>query len=117
MIGNESGSATLQFRIDEAEPRVQLSGLRWFYSNDISQEGVMEDITNLTNRTTESQLITSFSSDGLFFNLTVVNIQQARLEGEETDEGRYFLQATNPAGSSVAYVNLQVYGRLCLLAV
>ena len=112
MIGNETENATLQFRIDNAAPAVVLSGLRWFYSDDISQEGETEEITNLTTRTTGgSGLVNSFSSDGLFFNITVVNILQERLEGQETDEGRYFLQATNPAGSSEAYVDLQVYGR------
>ena len=111
VIGNENESSTLQFMIDNAEPVVELSGLRWFYSAEISQSATMEDITNSTNRTTGSQLITSFSSDGRFFNLTVVNIQQQRQEGEETDQGRYFLQATNPAGTSAAYVDLEVYGK------
>ena len=106
VIGNENESSTLQFRIDNAEPVVKLSGLRWFYSAELSQSATMEDITNSTNR--GSQLITSFSSDGRFFNLTIVNIQQ---EGEETDQGRYFLQATNPARTSLAYVDLDVYGK------
>ena len=106
VIGYESESATLQFRIDDAEPAVELSGLRWLYSPNTS--ATTEDVTNSTNRTRDSQLITSFSSDGRFFNITVVNIQQ-RLR--ETDGGQYFLQATNPAGSSMAYVDLKVYGK------
>ena len=109
-------NATLQFRIDSADPRVLLSGLRWFYSeqlvNSISQQETVEEITNRTNRTSESELVTSFSSDGVYFNITVVNIAQERLGGEETDRGRYFLQATNPAGSSVAFIALEVYGTL-----
>ena len=113
VIGNESMSATLQFRIDNADPRVMFSGLRWFYSgrfaDDISDDGV-EEITNLTTRTTDSGLVTSFSSDGTYFNITVVNILQDRLGGEATDEGRYFLQATNPAGVSVDFIDLVVYG-------
>ena len=112
VIGNENESSTLQFRIDNAEPVVELSGLRWFYSAELSQSATMEDITNSTNR--GSQLITSFSSDGRFFNLTIVNIQQHRQEGGETDQGRYFLQATNPAGTSLAYVDFDandVYGK------
>ena len=111
VIGNENDSVTLQFRIDNAIPVVELSELRWFYSSDISQSATMDDITNSTNRTMGSQLVTSFSDDGRFFNITVVNIQQQRQEGEETDQGRYFLQATNPAGSSMAYVDLEVYGK------
>ena len=114
MIGNESMSATLQFRIDNADPRVMLSGLRWFYSerfaDDISDDGV-EEITNMTTRTTGSEFVTSFSSDGTYFNITVVNIQQDRLGGEDTDEGRYFLQAINPAGVSVDFIDLIVFGK------
>ena len=114
VIGNENLSATLQFRIDNADPRVMLSGLRWFYSerfaDDISDDGV-EEITNLTNRTIDFELVTSFSSDGTYFNITVVNIKQDRLGGEDTDEGRYFLQATNPAGVSVDFIDLVVHGK------
>ena len=105
VVGNESENATLQFRIDDAEPRVQLSGLRWFFSDDL------EEITNLTSRTGSSRLVTSFSSDGVYFNITIVNILQERRDGEVTDEGRYFLLATNAAGSSMAFVNLEVYGK------
>ena len=108
-------NATLQFRIDNADPRVLLSGLRWFYSEqrvDSLSHGTVVEITNRTNRTSESRLVTSFSSDGVYFNITVVNIAQERLGGEETDRGRYFLQATNPAGSSVAFIDLEVYGML-----
>ena len=113
VIGNESMSATLRFRIDNADPRVMFSGLRWFYSGrfagDISDDGV-EEITNMSTRTTDSELLTSFSSDGTYFNIIVVNILQDRLGGEATDEGRYFLQATNPAGVSVDFIDLVVYG-------
>ena len=108
-------NATLQFRIDNADPTVLLSGLRWFYSEqlvDSISHGRVVEITNRTNRTSESELVTSFSSDGVYFNITVVNIAQERLGGEETDRGRYFLQATNPAGSSVAFIDLEVYGML-----
>ena len=113
VVGYENMNATLQFRIDNADPRVLLSGLRWYYSkqpvNSILQ-GTVVEITNITNRTSESRLVTSFSSDGVYFNITVVNIAQERLGGEDTDRGRYFLQATNPAGSSVAFIDLELYG-------
>ena len=115
VIGNESMSATLQFRIENADPQVLLSGLRWYYSkaivNDLSHQTVVE-ITNETNRTSVSLLVTSFSSDGEFFNLTIENIAQDRMGGEETDAGRYFLQATNPAGASFAFIDLEVFGML-----
>ena len=116
VIGYENMNATLQFRIDNADPRVLLSGLRWFYSEqlvDSISDGTVVEITNRMNRTSESQLVASFSSDGIYFNITVVNIVQERLGGKETDRGRYFLQATNPAGSSVAFIELEVYGMLC----
>ena len=116
VIGYENMNATLQFRIDNADPRVLLSGLQWFYSEqlvDSISHGTVVEITNIINRTSESRLVTSFSSDGIYFNITVVNIAQERLGGEETDRGRYFLQATNPAGSSVAFIDLEVYGMLC----
>ena len=115
VIGNESMSATLQFRIDNAAPPVLLSGLRWFYSDNVASnisDVRVEEITNLTNRTSDSQFMTAFSSDGTYFNLTVVNIVRERLGGEDTDEGRYFLRATNPAGISVAFIDLVVYGML-----
>ena len=102
VIGNESENATLQFRIDDAEPRVKLSGLRWFYSYDLEE---------ITSRTGSSRLVTSFSSDGVYFNITIVNILQERRDGEVTDEGRYFLLASNAAGSSMAFVDLEVYGK------
>ena len=115
VIGNESMSATLQFRIENADPQVLLSGLRWYYSrtfvNDLSHQTVVE-ITNETNRTSVSLLVTSFSSDGEFFNLTIENIAQDRIGGEEADAGRYFLQATNPAGTSFAFIDLEVFGML-----
>lgn len=112
VIGNENETATLQFRIDNAEPRVQLSGLQWFFSDDISQDDDgTEEITNLTTRTGVSSLMTSFSSDGVYFNITISNILQERRDGEPTDEGRYFLQATNPAGTSRAYIDLIVHGK------
>ena len=115
VIGNESMNATLQFRIDNAAPPVLLSGLRWFYSDNFASNTSdvrVEEITNLTNRTSDSQFMTAFSSDGAYFNLTVVNIVQERLGGEDTDEGRYFLRATNPAGISLAFIDLVVYGML-----
>ena len=105
VVGNESENATLQFRIDNAEPRVRLSGLRWFFSDDL------EEITNLTSRTGSSRLVTSFSSDGLYFNITIVNILQEHRDGEVTNEGRYFLLATNAAGSSKTFIDLEVYGK------
>ena len=114
VIGNETGSVTLSFRIDNAAPPVLLQNLRWFYAANfrIDDPYAGEEITNLTNRTTESMLTFSNFTDMRYVSLTVSNIVQQRVGiGGETDEGRYFLVATNPAGRSFNYIDLLVYGR------
>jgi len=112
VIGNESDSATLSFKIDEAAPRVLLQGLRWFYVANFSSDPFAgQEITNLTNRTAVSTLTFSDFVDMRYINLTVSNIiQQQRGIGGETDEGRYFLVATNPADVRFSYIDLLVYG-------
>ena len=113
MIGNETGSVTLSFRIDSAAPPVLLQDLRWFYvaNFDIDDPYAGEEITNLMNRTIESMLTFSNLTDMRYVSLTVSNIVQQRVGiGGETDEGRYFLVATNPAGVNFNHINLLVYG-------
>ena len=112
VIGNETGSATLSFRIDSAAPPVLLQDLRWFYvANFGNDPDAGQEITNLTNRTTESMLTFSNLTDMHYISLTVSNIVQQREGiGGETDEGRYFLVATNPAGVAFSYIDLLVYG-------
>ena len=114
VIGNETGSVTLSFRIDNAAPSVLLEGLRWFYTPDlhINDPFAGQEITNLMNRTTESTLTFSDFTGMQYINLTVSNIVQQRVGiGGETDEGRYFLVATNPAGVNFNYIDLLVYGK------
>ena len=114
IIGNETESATFSFRIDNAGPPVLLQGLRWFYAANfrINDPFAGQEITNLTNRTTESKLTFSDFTDMQYINLTVSNIVQQRTGiGGETDEGRYFLVATNPAGVNFNYIDLLVYGK------
>ena len=108
---NETESVTLVFQINKAAPPVMVSSIRWFYSADFALSLFAagfnsEEITNLANRTNESTL--TFSSDRL--SLTIGNIVQARTEGEETDEGRYFLEATNEAGVGSSYIDVIVFG-------
>ena len=112
VIGNESDSATLSFRIDEAAPPVLLQDLRWFYVADFGNNPFAgQDITNLTNRTAVSTLTFSDFVDMHYINLTVSNITQQRGRiGGETDEGRYFLVATNPAGVRFSYIDLLIFG-------
>ena len=118
VIGNETGSATLSFRIDNAVPPVLLQDLQWFYVANFHTEDLFagEEITYLANRTTESTLTFSEFTNMCYINLTVSNIVQQRVGiGGETDEGRYFLVATNPAGVNFSYTDLLVYGKYNIL--
>ena len=112
VIGNESESATLPFRIDEAAPPVLLQDLRWFYVADFGNNPFAgQEITNLTNRTAVSTLTLSDFVDMRHIKLTVSNITQRRRGiGGETDKGRYFLVATNPAGIWFSYIDVLVFG-------
>ena len=112
VIGNESDSATLSFRIDEAAPPVLLQDLQWFYVADFGNNPFAgQEITNLTNRTAASTLAFSAFVDMHYIDLTVSNIAQQRsVIGGETDEGRYFLVATNSAGVRFSYIDLLVFG-------
>ena len=113
VIGNETDSATLSFRIDNAAPPVLPQDLQCFYVTDFgSNPYAGQEITNLTNRTTESMLTFSEFTNMRYINLTVSTIVQQRSGiGGETDEGRYFLVATNPAGVNFNYIDLLVYGK------
>ena len=111
MIANESTSAVLSFRIDNAAPPVNTLNIRWFYSPNLPPtlfaEGNFQEITNLMNRTSKSTL--EFTNG--FLNLTIGNIVQARPGNPETDAGRYFLEATNEAGVDSSYIDLVVFGK------
>ena len=115
VVGNETESTTLSFRIDNAAPPVLLRDLRWFYAANFSSDpSVRQEITNLTNRTTVSKLVSEFTNMR-YINLTVSNIVQQRSGiGGETDAGRYFLFATNPAGLAFSYIDLVVFGKYFL---
>ncbi len=121
VITNETETALLSFRIDEAYPPVLTSDLRWFYtastfqsnSPDFSSIDFLE-ITNLRSRTSQSEL--SYSNGNL--DLTISNIvHQSLMVGEETDAGRYFLLASNPAGENSNYIDLAVFGKIVLTKV
>ena len=114
VTGNETGSATFSFRIDNAAPPVLHEDLRWFYTPDLHIDDPFagQEITNLMNRTTVSRLTFSEFTGMQYINLTVSNIVQQQVGiGGETDEGRYFLVATNPAGVNFNYIDLLVYGK------
>ncbi len=112
VVANVSESAVLSFRIDNAIPTVVTSDIRWYYTAstvsgdpDFNSSDFLE-ITALMNRTSMSRL--TYSNDRL--NLTVSNIVQALNRTAETDAGRYFLRATNPAGENSNYIDLVVRG-------
>ena len=114
VVANVSESAVLSFCIDNAVPPVMTSDLRWYYTAS-APSGVpnfnstdFQEITNLVSRTSTSSL--SYSDDML--NLTVNGIVQALMMGDETDAGRYFLRASNPAGEDSSFIDLVVYGKL-----
>ena len=65
------------------------------------------EITGLTSPISGTSTYT-FSSD--LFSLNVSNIQQALVVGQDTDRGRYFLVATNPAGMNFSFYDLIVNG-------
>ena len=105
VIRIETESATLAFRIEEAVPPVLLQDLQWFYVADLGSDPYAgQEITNLTTRTTGSTLTFSDFANMRYINLTIV--QQGSTVSGETDQGRYFLVATNPAGVSSAYIDL-----------
>ena len=110
---NVSESATLKFHIDNAAPPVMAYDLRWYYTGrapsgepDFTSSNFL-DITNLTNRTAQSTL--TYSEDLL--TLDIGNIVQALNVGEETDSGRYFLRAINPAGGDSNHIDVVVFGK------
>ena len=114
VVTNVSESAVLSFRIDNAAPPAMTSDLHWYYTAS-APSGVadfsstdFQEITNLLSRTSTSSL--SYSNDML--TLTVSGIVQALMMGEETDAGRYFLRASNPAGEDSSFIDLVVYGKL-----
>ena len=116
VIRNDTEHATLAFRIDEAVPLVLLQDLRWFYTADLGSDPYAgQEITNLSTQTTRSTLTFSDFVNMHYINLTISSaVQQRSRAGGETDQGRYFLVATNPAGVSFGYIDLltQVSGAI-----
>ena len=111
---NVSESATLSFRIDNAAPPVLTSDIRWYYTGRASGDldttsSDFLDITNLTNRTAQSTL--TYSEDLLTLNISDI-VQALNVSvSEETDAGRYFLFAVNPAGNNSSHIDVVVSGK------
>lgn len=103
IIGIEDNFTTLSFRIDNAVPQVTSDNIRWIFSGDFSASPYDTknlEITGLSTRIGNS--IYTFTSDKL--SLKISNINQ-------TDEGRYFLLVTNPAGIDYNHIDIIVHGQ------
>ena len=111
ILANKGQVTTLSFSILCDIPLVKTNDIKWYYTTS-APSGIpnfnspdFQEITALTNRTSVSTL--SFSSDRL--SLNVSNIVQSIVT--ETDQGRYFLRASNPAGDISNYIDLVVNGK------
>ncbi len=102
--------------ISNAIPVVDTSNIRWYYTTS-APAGVPNfhstdflEITNLMNRTANSRL--RLSADRL--TLFISNIVQDIGNSMETDQGRYFIRASNPAGDVSNFIDLVVSGKLAI---
>ena len=111
VIGNETDSVTLEFRINNAAPLVALADLTWYYSSSLETMPQGEDITGLMNRTSQSMLTFSEFTGNTMISLTVSNLVRDVAGQGETDEGRYFLVARNPAGINFDYIDVVIFGK------
>ena len=111
-VAVSEGGVTLSFIIRNAIPGVMTSDIRWYYAANAPAgppdftSADLEDM-DLMNRTTFSSL--NFTSDML--TLDIDNIVQAIGDVAETDQGRYFLSATNPAGERSNHLDVIIRGK------
>ena len=98
LLGVVYRNVTIVFTILRASPQVSLDNIKWTFTDT---NGDSRDITN----TTDGRLM---YSDNLQ-QLTISNISMS-------DEGRYTLTATNPAGMGVGVVNLNVEGNAVVIS-
>ena len=116
VIAVSGGAATLSFNITSAIPMVQTSDIRWFYAANTSSGSAdftsinFQDITDLMSRTSVSTL--GLTPERL--TLMMSNIVLSTGDEMETDQGRYFLSATNPAGERSNFIDVIVRGILLL---
>ncbi len=113
-LATEGDTANLTFMISNAIPMVVTSNIRWYYTTG-APAGIPNfnstdflEITNLMNRTVNSRLRLLTDRVTLFIS----NIVQAIGSSKETDQGRYFIRASNPAGDVSNFIDLVVSGKL-----
>ena len=100
----EGSNVTLSFDIENAVPSVELNNTQWYYSNTFASsldDNSIEHITDLETRLGYSSY--SYTLDRL--QLTISNLSHS-------DEGRYFIEVSNPAGTSYNYMDLIIHGEL-----
>ena len=113
-FANPGETANLTFMISNAIPMVDTSNIRWYYTTS-APAGIPNfnstdflEITALMNRTANSKL--SLSTDRL--TLTITNIVQSIGSSMKTDQGRYFIRVSHPAGDVSSFIDLVVSGKL-----
>ena len=109
IVASRGDTLTLTFVISRADPSVLTDGILWFYSRDFSMTPFRDtvEITGLM-RPVSGNSTYSFDPDSL--SLTISDIQQTLAVGEDTDGGRYFLVAVNPAGIYYSFYDLIING-------
>ena len=113
LVAVEGGDVTISFQVFDAIPPVLPWDLQWLYFSSFPPTpygGGGEDITNVSNRTLTSSFSFSAFVNSTSISLTISNVLLQGSLGGLTDEGRYFLVATNPAGSSFDYADVTVQG-------
>ena len=100
IISNEQSNSIISFRIDRAAPPVDTANIQWKFSSSFTNDLYNTvDITNLVGGTNS---VYTYTVDKLTLNIS--NISQS-------DEGRYFLIASNPAGIDYSYIDIIVHGK------
>lgn len=100
----EGENANLTFAIENDAPPVTLDNIQWYYSRTFSSTPEnAELITDLETRLGHSLYM--YTTDKL--QLTISNVNHS-------DDGRYFIVVSNPAGIDYNYIDLLIHGELIL---
>ena len=103
LVAVESMSQLISFRIDDAAPPVSLGDIYWRFSPTFSNDPYSSDTVDITGLVTRlGNSVYTFSNDKR--SLTVSQLNQ-------TDEGRYFLIAVNPAGEHYSHIDVIIHGK------
>ena len=116
ILANDGESVVLVFTITAAIPSVVTNNIRWYYTTS-APSGIpdfnstdFQEITNLGSRTSRSTL--TLSSNRLSLNIS--NVVQSIGGVNETDQGRYFIRVSNPAGDVSSFTDVVVRGKSLL---